>query len=448
MRLKRLIPATIRGQITIIIILALLVVIVAGRALEQWADNAAPDLESIADRVNTIAELLKAADPDERAAILSTSSRVGWQLSLEPFSVSEDFTGPPKLEGSLGVLVDWLFPTDNVRPPVGGWRTFWKGERVIASKVNDTTLLILSGFPDAILTSSIVSQGSYYSVAIIVLIVFFFIFAIRVITEPIKRISEAANDSNIASSAKIFKERGSVEIIALAHALNGMRSRIRVMVESRTRMLRGIGHDLRTPLTRLRLRAERMEEGPLREGLLSDVVRIDSLLAESLKYLRDDYATELMQRVDIASILQTVCNEFSDVGYQIHFDGPIRLIVNCRPLAIMRAVTNLCDNSVKFGTKVFVRLRETKAGCEIHVADNGPGIAAHLRTRVFEPFFKGDSARVEGQEGFGLGLSIVADIVHAHHGIITLMDNEPSGLAVKIHFPTIVNPAAERALPG
>ena len=204
-------------------------------------------------------------------------------------------------------------------------------------------------------------------------------------------------------------------------------------------MLRGIGHDLRTPLTRLRLRADRMEEGPVRDGLLSDIMRIEMLLNEVLKYLRDDYATEPMQRADVASLLQTVCAEFSDVGFRVRFEGPNRMIIDCKPLAIMRAVTNLCDNSVKFATEVIVSLKSGKAGCEISVTDNGPGIPEHLRTRVFEPFFKGDDARAQGQEGFGLGLSIVADIVHAHHGTVSLKDKAPSGLIFQIAIPSHVD---------
>ncbi len=301
--------------------------------------------------------------------------------------------------------------------------------------VDEASLLVLSGIPDAILTSATVSQGSYYILAIIVLVLFFFLFAIKAITQPIRRISQAANVADIANSSQIFSERGSVEIVALSRALNGMRSRIRVMVESRTRMLRGIGHDLRTPLTRLRLRIERLEQGPLRDALLSDVVCIDRLLAESLNYLTDDHTIEPMQKVDIVSVLQTVCAEFTDIGFQVRYDGPDRMIVHCKPLAMMRAITNLCDNGVKFADHVTVRLTETKADYEITVSYDGPGIPSELRARVLEPFFKVDHARVQGKAGFGLGLSIVADIVQAHHGLIELSDARPTGLTVKIFAP-------------
>ena len=435
--LRRVIPTTIRGQITVIIIAALLIVIVAGRALERWSksDLRAPDIESISESLAMIAGQLRYASPAERELILAYSRRAGWNVALEPISISQRFTGSSNLENPLGRLVDWLFPPDDVRPPVGGWRTFLNGERVVAWEVDDRTLVVLSGFPNAILTSSSLSQGSYYIVAVIVLIAFFFVFAIRAITEPIQRIAEAANDSDIANSSHIFEERGSIEIIALSRALNGMRSRIRVMVESRTRMLRGIGHDLRTPLTRLRLRAERMEEGAERDGLLSDIVRIDTLLAESLHYLRDEYAVEPFERTDLASILQTVCDEFTDVGFDVRYSGPDRIIATCKPLAIMRAITNLCDNGVKFGTSVEVRLTRSEAGYDIIVSDDGPGIDPLLQTRVFEPFFKIDDARQKENVGFGLGLSIVADIVHSHRGTIELSQNRPKGLKIAIFLP-------------
>lgn len=438
--MNRLVPRTIRGQITFVIVAALLTVIAAGRTLERWAqrDAGAPNMETITERVNAIARLVRFSSPQERDVILASAARSGWDLSIEPASVSERFTGSPEIVGVVASVVEWLFPTDGATPPVGGWRTFLDGERVIASKIDDTTLLILSGTPEAILTSATLSQASYYIVAIIVLVLFFFLFAIKTITEPIRRISEAANQADIANGTRIFSEKGSVEIVALSQALNGMRSRIRVMVESRTRMLRGIGHDLRTPLTRLRLRIERLEDGPVRDALLSDVVRIDRLLAESLNYIKDDYAIEPVEKTDIVSILQTVCDEFSDVGYDARYHGPDRMIVHCKPLAMMRAVTNLCDNSVKFADHVVVRLTETKTGYEITVADDGPGIPSELRGRVLEPFFKVDQARVEGKAGFGLGLSIVADIVQAHHGQMELSDTKPNGLTVTIISPKML----------
>ncbi|WP_107676375.1 ATP-binding protein [Agrobacterium sp. LAD9] len=429
------IPRTLRGQITVIILVALVTVIVTGRALENYAKNAyaVPNLENAAEQAKTIARLLAQASPAERASILTNAQRSGLDISLAPISLTDEFRVSPEMQDMAGRGIDFLFPLDG-EPPLGGWRVFFNDRRVIAEKVDDQTMLMYFGVPDTILTSAFLTQGSYYFIAIIVLIAFFFIFAIRAVTEPIKRISEAATDSDINNSSQIFDERGTVEIASLARALNGMRNRIRLMVDGRTRMLRGISHDVRTPLTRLRLRTERMEDGVLREALLVDIDHIDGLLAESLNYLRDDYATEGIERVDVASILQTVCSDFSDVGFEVAYQGPNKLIVNCRPLSITRAVTNLCDNAMKFASRANVRLDSDEAGFSISVADDGPGIPEALKEKVFEPFFKGDASRT-GRAGFGLGLSIVADIAHSHRGTVTLLSAQPHGLMVRIMVP-------------
>jgi signal transduction histidine kinase len=439
--MKRLVPfpRTIRGQITFTIVLALMTVIAGGRLLESWAkrDHAVVSTSHLAERVNTIAALLRKASNDERSVIVLNARRSGFEVSLEPSSITNRFRESSSSGTIVGALAEKLFPNDGVYPPpLGGYRTYLDERRILAARVDDRFVLVYTGVSESIFASSIVDEGSYYLVAIVVLIGFFSIFAIWAITEPISRISSAANDADIANTSEIFHERGSFEIVALARALNGMRSRIRLMVDSRTRMLRGIGHDVRTPLTRLRLRAERMEESALREALLTDILRIDGLLAESLSYLRDEYATEAYQRADIASVLQTVCSEFADVGLNVVYNGPNKLIVNCKPLAMTRVFTNLCDNGVKFGNSVVVLLQEGRNHFVILISDNGPGIVAEMKVRVFEPFFKVDAARGQGKSGFGLGLSIVADIVHAHGGEIKLSDGEPNGLVVKMSIPT------------
>lgn len=431
-------PRTIRGQITFIIVLALLTVIIGGRSLENWAKKhyAVVETSHLAERINTVAALLRGASPSERNILLSSAQRSGLAVTLEQSAIVSHLTQTSSSETVLSEFVDRLFPNDDVYPPpFRGWRLYLDGRRILAARVDADSILVFKGIPESVFSSSILGAGPHYLVAIVVLIGFFSIFAVWAITEPIRKISTAANDSDIANSSEIFAERGSVEIVALARALNGMRSRIRLMVESRTRMLRGIGHDVRTPLTRLRLRAERMEESALRDALLTDIIRIDSLLAESLSYLRDDYATEVFQRADIASVLQTVCSEFSDIGFNVTYDGPNKLIVNCKPLAMTRVITNLCDNGVKFGSAVVVSLNNTSSHFTIVVVDDGPGISANAKVRVFEPFFKFDAARSQEKSGFGLGLSIVADIVHSHRGVIQLMDAEPHGLAATIAIP-------------
>jgi signal transduction histidine kinase len=333
------------------------------------------------------------------------------------------------------MIIDWLFPPDNGTVPLGGWRTFIDGERVVAAKIDDSQMLVLEKLPGGFLRSDAVSLGSNYLLALVTLMILFSVFAVWTITRPLRRIASAAMTADISVGPALFVERGSVEIVALARALNGMQTRISAMVDARTRMLRGVSHDLRTPLTRLRLRVERVPQEDIREALLADVERIDRLLKESLSYLRDNHRSESFERADLASVVKTVCDEFADTGHQIVYSGPARLIASFKPLAITRAVTNLCENATKFGDTVRVELGSSAGMATIDVIDDGPGIPVEHRSRVLEPFYKVDAARGGTSVGFGLGLSIVAEIVQGHHATLEFLDRKPSGLIARLRMP-------------
>jgi signal transduction histidine kinase len=235
---------------------------------------------------------------------------------------------------------------------------------------------------------------------------------------------------------RLIPNTGPREIAQVADALNDMRTRIRDLIADRTRMLAAISHDLRTPLTRMRLRAERVTDAPLREGMLKDIISVSRMLDETLRYLREDGKSEPMSRVDLPSLLQTVCSDFADVGHDVAYNGPGRLPWTLRPRSLTRAIVNIVDNSVKHGSRTTITLHDEKAAAvTIEVADNGPGIPAELHGRVFEPFFKADEARAESGGGFGLGLSIAQEIVKRHGGEINFAQTKPTGLFVQIVLP-------------
>jgi signal transduction histidine kinase len=217
--------------------------------------------------------------------------------------------------------------------------------------------------------------------------------------------------------------------------LNEMRERIRLLIEERTRMLLAISHDLRTPLTRLRLRAERILDPGLREAMMNDLVAVTEMLGETLAFLRDGGRSESPRRVDLPSLLRTICGEFADIGHNVSYAGPARLPVICRDRALARAVTNVVENATKHGKVISVALEvPSTARLRIDVSDDGPGIPADLREKVLEPFFKIDAARQgpEGRAAFGLGLAITRDIVRAHGGDIVLTENDRGGLTVQL----------------
>jgi signal transduction histidine kinase len=206
-------------------------------------------------------------------------------------------------------------------------------------------------------------------------------------------------------------------------------------------MLTAISHDLRTPLTRIKLRAERISaistESATTDGILSDIAQMEQMLMETLSYLRDDAHSEPSLRVDLPSMLETICIQLADLGKSIAYEGPKTLVYRCQAGGMTRAISNLVENAVKHGANVVVTLRSlTDGNIQIDVDDDGPGISYSLRQRVFEPFFKIDSARtLNGTEGFGLGLSIARNVVEAHRGTIELLECVPHGLKVRICLP-------------
>lgn len=431
-------PSTIHGQITVMILLGLLIVIIGGPMLERTVrtDYDLSDIERLSSKVHAVADVLAHADMAERDTIIAAARRGNWNLELLPLSLARNFTSSSSREATIQVIAEWIFPPDDVPVPLGGWRTFLGDKRVIAAKIDDQTMVLFRELPDVFFWSDdVLGRGSNYLVALLTMIGLFSVFAVWAITSPLRRIAAAALTADAATGMPVFEERGSVEIIALARALNDMRDRVSAMVEGRTRMLRGISHDLRTPLTRMRLKVERVPEEGLRETLLKDIEQIDRLLAESLTYLRDDFKREAFERADLASAIRTVCDEFQDIGHDVEYEGPNRLVAHFKPIAVYRAISNLCENATKFGDKVVVSLSSSADTVTIDVADNGPGVPEALRKQALEPFYKGDPSRSSADKGFGLGLSIVSEIVQAHEGTLQLLERKPSGLLVRITLP-------------
>lgn len=269
-------------------------------------------------------------------------------------------------------------------------------------------------------------------------VVFLSMYAARLITDPLIRIAEEARTLREDDLHEIrFVETGPLEIRLLARRLNEMRAQINVMLKERTAMLRAVSHDLRTPLTRLKLRVERSVSGESAALVMRDIAAINDMINDILNYLRSNTETEARRNADLPSLLRTICSDFSDIGFDVTYTGPERLTFNCRSRSIARAVSNLVDNGTKHGASVEVRLMAFPDGAvRIEVSDDGPGIAEDMRARVLEPFVKGDPARNPSLgSGFGLGLTIVQEVVRGHGGDVGFAPRAPSGLAVVLTIP-------------
>ncbi len=434
--IHRQIAALAIGPVIGLVILGMISELVLRDDLESvsYARMTALKIEMVIDQVRA------SASAEQKAAILDAMSKTG--LQVEEVSAAE-----------LSQEADTEIPADDVRRLVrdnlpATFATAFRAETsagklhdvLVVGIDNDRALAFLpaSPRPDAWISDQQVSIVLQL-MGLVLPVVLLSLYAARVIAAPLLEFAKAAETLRPDEGPdKPFNESGAAEIRTLARSLNEMRSRVRGMIDDRTRMLRAISHDLRTPLTRLRLRAERSAQPELKAALLKDISALSDMINDTLTYLSREMAAEKPVNADLPSLLATVCSDFSDVGFDVRYVGPERFAYRCKTRSLARAITNLVENSTKFAQAISVELSVLENGTvRISVVDDGPGLPVSLRTRVLEPFFKADTARTSSDRGgFGLGLSIVDDIVRAHGGTIELLNRAPHGLAAQMDFPT------------
>jgi len=266
------------------------------------------------------------------------------------------------------------------------------------------------------------------------------------LSRQLNNFARAAADFSIDGEHSVLPETGPEEIQQVARALNRMRERIAGLLSDRTRMLSAIGHDLRTPITRLRLRAEFIEDEHSRLEILKDLDRMNRMVNSALTYLRDGLDSERPVPIDLPALLRTVGDNFTDVGERVSYEGADHLSVTARPDALVRAVENLVENALKYGSQAVLRSGREDAGrIFIEVEDDGIGIEAEKREAMMQPFVRGDAARSGPAGGFGLGLSITASIARTHGGELQLRSAEKGGLIARLVLPAIEDEAPRAA---
>jgi signal transduction histidine kinase len=214
-----------------------------------------------------------------------------------------------------------------------------------------------------------------------------------------------------------------------------MRGRLQRFVQDRTRMLAAISHDLRTPITTLRLRAEFVEDEETRAKILETLDEMQRITEATLAFAREEAAAEDTRTVDLAALVDSVCADLADLGQDVAFGGPERAPYTCRPVSLKRAVRNLIENAVTYGERARVTLEQAADSFRIVVEDDGPGIPEAEFERVFAPFVRLEESRSPETGGIGLGMAIARSIVRGHGGDITLANRQDGGLRAVIHLP-------------
>ena len=197
-------------------------------------------------------------------------------------------------------------------------------------------------------------------------------------------------------------------------------------------MLSAISHDLRTPLTTLRLRAEYIEDRDIRNKTLATLQEMEQILSVTLSFAKDEATDEKRIPVDLASLLQSLCDDQTDIGAKANYSGPERVTINLRPTAIRRALGNLIDNAIKYGHEAQVTLVREGENIVIYIDDQGPGIPTENLDQVFTPFFRIEESRNRETGGTGLGLALARTLIQAQGGELTLTNRDEGGLRATI----------------
>lgn len=261
--------------------------------------------------------------------------------------------------------------------------------------------------------------------------------ATRRLARPLQTFAEGARRFGVDFRAPPIKPVGPHEIRQAILAFNAMQAQLQHFIKDRTQMLAAISHDLRAPLTRMRLRGEFIDDPQLQKKLFSDVDEMHAMINSSLEFFRDNARLEQATPFDLAELLQTLIDDYRDQSIEIPFSGPQRLAYVGRPLGLKRVITNLLENALKYASEPAIELRSDAEHVTIRVLDRGPGIPSDSYEQVFVPFHRLEGSRNKSTGGVGLGLSAARAIVLEHGGELTVRNRSIGGLEARVVLPVL-----------
>jgi signal transduction histidine kinase len=464
--MSRLLPKSLFGQTLLILLAGLIVSHLVGTWIytgdREQAVRAVGGFAA-AQRITNLTRLVRDAPQEWRERIVAALSDPTFRVSLS--------ARPPAMPGAedtavaqaiRAFLVDQLSlsPAQQPRvsaaasddPPFGGWhgRAMGRGPmmhgfggfgqlgafrdlQVAVPMADGRWLSFATALPESGPSFSgqfLLSMGLMAAIILAVSV-----WAVRRVSAPLASLSAAAERLGNDLNAPPVPETGTVETRRASRAFNAMQARLRALIENRTRMLAAISHDLRTPLTLLRLRAENVPEAPERDKMLATVAEMDAMIAATLQFARDEAAAEPRRRTDVSALLASLVDDMADTGLPVTMTPAQPIVCECQPSALKRALSNLLDNAVKYGKRAHAAIQSIPQGVEIIVDDEGPGIPEEELARVFQPFYRVEGSRSRETGGIGLGLAIALSVIQAHGGNLTLANRPEGGLRVRVTLP-------------
>ena len=419
-----------------------------GRAI-RWTH-----MEDLVTRTTSLENLLNEMPVELHSDILSSVTTERFQFALQPIAavdntniadaehplyqqlLSETPTEPDQFSLSIGPRYYWCYSwVRNLLQPQLFFDDSYDGRRPIAiiSIRRDqgwlnAVLMTKSAFPGWMI--AVLVALSLFTLTVIAVVV-----VVRRVTRPLDVLAVASDQLGRGETVAPLTEQGPEDVRRTTRAFNRMRDRLDRYVKNRTQMLAAISHDLRTPLTSLRLQAEFIEDSKTRDRILGTLDDMQEMTEATLAFTQEDTTCEDSRNIDLAALIESLCEDLDEVGFKVNCAEIDRTPYKCRPGAIKRALTNLIENACHYGHSANVSLIRDSDELKIQVVDEGPGIPEAERDRVFDPFVRLESSRNRNTGGIGLGMSIARTVAHAHGGDVTLRNIEPKGLEVTLTLP-------------
>jgi two-component system osmolarity sensor histidine kinase EnvZ len=432
--IKRMLPATMFGRSLLLIVMPLIIVqVISAWAFyaRHWETVLRRLSADVAGDIGVTIEAMKFVDGDADLTKLleQTSLRTGISFSFER---SASLPPPTPADGSgteeqLRIAVQTRVDTSSQT----------------ATLNNSSDFLVQvparGGVLSAVVSRKRLTTPTTYIFILwmigssLILLIVAAIF-LRNQVKSLRRLAAAAEGFGKGRPVVFSKVEGALEVRQAAVAFIQMRDRIQRQIRQRTEMLAGVSHDLRTPLTRMKLELELLGDNPIVAELKSDVVEMERLVQLYLDFARGE-GTETPVETDIAPLIADLAATMRRQGTELSLNQPTELVVPIRPNALRRCLGNLIANGARYGTHVWLTSRLVDDGVDILVDDDGPGIPPHERDHVFQPFIRLDSSRNPSTGGIGLGLTIARDVARSHGGDVRLETSPHGGLRARVHLP-------------
>ena len=471
--MRRLLPTSMAGWLILLIVLGLGVSQAVTIAIHYDSRREAQLLLEnvrIAERIVAVTRAIDLLRLEERPAIAVGVSKSGLIVAWEPgnavnknkprndraqliaeviddrheglelLGIEADYFPTPWSFGGTGTF-DTLFG-ERVNDVHGRMRNVLdqnpgEGMYVISLQLADRTWVNIAA-PDVETVPAWSTATTALILVTLVIVLGLSVLGIRLLTAPLSTLTQAAERLGRNVNAPPLPEAGASDVIQAIRAFNDMQERIRRFVEDRTRMIAAISHDLRTPITRMRLRAELIGESEQQQKMLADLAEMETMIASTLSFAREDANPEARQRIDLVELLTAVCADIPQA--RLSMEPPSAPVpIDAQPVALRRGFTNLIDNAVRYGSEAQIALGSDDDNIIVTIDDKGPGIPDEQLDRVFRPFYRLDSSRSRDTGGTGLGLAVARTVFHAHGGDVLLSNRNGTGLRATVTLPRTVS---------